>query len=564
MSSSSQSRRKSKHTLEPISYEEMLGTAGMSGFVSFLDVTPSDAIRTPDGFAHTADETERMEAEPRSHSKRELATASETSSLPRLTLSQPALLDNEKGTPDTGIGHAIPSSHANQGGRSFIQIRSIPYIGVPDTMTSSLPHIATSFRLDDEKGAPNTDTPDTYISETVQGESSLTTKNGMPYTGVPDIMASDHIWGTPNTGVPYSIAPDTDNNGIKDVTVTTSGIPDSKRTEIQPTPILTKAARDLGRGLDTNSPLISSNRVSPPGSGTPELPSASRHSKEIIQKQTSEHSGEPLSISVCRAEADPLPGNVAEPPVAARLEPPTAVFGDGPLSEDGGFAGELSPQVGVPESGVPIYTTYRVLQQRTQRIRRATRVQDGHSLGEQALYDSLWQAGHPYSSDARAITIGYRHMSELARLTVNNCKANIRALIQKLAVAELSPFSHAHGTTYLIYNFSAILQRRRNAGFTHCIRSRGVVFVDPNTGRPLTTSTHIKSGIPDSRESMVVGIPESDKTGAPEVDRSGIPNAGPHIDRNRSSQHTDQETTSTFAWLPKQSYKSSQAAYASF
>ena len=49
MSGSSQSRRKSKHKLEPISYEEMLGTAGMSGFVSFLDVTPSDAIRTPDG-----------------------------------------------------------------------------------------------------------------------------------------------------------------------------------------------------------------------------------------------------------------------------------------------------------------------------------------------------------------------------------------------------------------------------------------------------------------------------------------------------------------------------------
>jgi hypothetical protein len=141
-------------------------------------------------------------------------------------------------------------------------------------------------------------------------------------------------------------------------------------------------------------------------------------------------------------------------------------------------------------------------------------------------------------------------MSELARLTVNNCKANIRALIQKLAVTELSPFSHAHGTTYLIYNFTAILQRRRNAGFTHCIRSRGVVFVDPNTGRPLTTSTHIKSGTPDSGVSEVLGVPESNTKGAPGPNGSGVPKTGPHIDRNKPSHQTDQQTASTFSEPP--------------
>ena len=96
MSGSSQSRRKSKHKLEPISYEEMLGTAGMSGFVSFLDVTPADANRTPEGSGYTAGETERTQSEPPSHAKRELATASETSSPPRIAISQPAPLRTMK------------------------------------------------------------------------------------------------------------------------------------------------------------------------------------------------------------------------------------------------------------------------------------------------------------------------------------------------------------------------------------------------------------------------------------------------------------------------------------
>ena len=214
---------------------------------------------------------------------------------------------------------------------------------------------------------------------------------------------------------------------------------------------------------------------------------------------------------------------------------------------------------GVPESGIPLDAIYEPSRGRSNRIRRATRVQDGHSLGEQALYDALWQAARPYSPDGRAITIGYRGMSGLSRLTVNNCKANIRALIQKLAVSELSPFSHARGTTYLVYNFTAILQRRKAVGFTHCIRSRGVVFVDPDIGAPLTTSTHSKSGTPDSGTPKTSAVPESDKTGAPGPDRSGIPHADAPKHRNRPSHLTQQGTTTSFPAVPTQLTKGLQA-----
>ena len=130
MSGSSQSRRKSKHKLEPISYEEMLGTAGMSGFVSFLDVTPADANRTPEGPGYIAAHTEGTQREPLSHAKRELATASETSSPPRIATSQPTPFEHERGTPDIGIRNTIPSAYADQDGCSFTYIHRVYLIQV--------------------------------------------------------------------------------------------------------------------------------------------------------------------------------------------------------------------------------------------------------------------------------------------------------------------------------------------------------------------------------------------------------------------------------------------------
>src|SRR5437764_101435 len=84
------------------------------------------------------------------------------------------------------------------------------------------------------------------------------------------------------------------------------------------------------------------------------------------------------------------------------------------------IAKEGIPETGVPNAGIPFSGAPH------SRIRRATLVQDGHSFGEQALYDALWKHGDVHEKENRIITIGYRRMSELARLTVNNCKANIQ------------------------------------------------------------------------------------------------------------------------------------------
>ena len=118
------------------------------------------------------------------------------------------------------------------------------------------------------------------------------------------------------------------------------------------------------------------------------------------------------------------------------------------------------------------------------RIRKCAATHDGHSLGEEVLYQALWKASSPESADARTIVIGWRGMSQLCRMTPKNCKINTQRLIRKLALEVLSPYNtpESIGTTYRVYSDEAILRRRRDAGLEWVVRSRGVEFVDPRTG----------------------------------------------------------------------------------
>jgi hypothetical protein len=118
------------------------------------------------------------------------------------------------------------------------------------------------------------------------------------------------------------------------------------------------------------------------------------------------------------------------------------------------------------------------------RIRKCAATHDGHSLGEEVLYQALWKASQAESAETRTIVIGWRGMSQLCRMTPKNCKINTQRLIRKLALEILSPYNtpESIGTTYRVYCDEAILQRRRKAGLEWVVRSRGVEFVNPATG----------------------------------------------------------------------------------
>jgi hypothetical protein len=165
------------------------------------------------------------------------------------------------------------------------------------------------------------------------------------------------------------------------------------------------------------------------------------------------------------------------------------------------------PFLGAPGKGIPLSRP---------RIRRAIQVQDGHSLGEQLILTTLWNGAATVESQTyRRISIGYRTLSGVSGLTVNNCKANLKSLQAKLAIEPETTYSTTSATTYRVYSFAEILRRREAAGLTHVLRNRGSTFVHHETGIPF-------SGIPPV---PVTGIPDSEK-GIPEAGEKGIPEAG--------------------------------------
>lgn len=217
----------------------------------------------------------------------------------------------------------------------------------------------------------------------------------------------------------------------------------------------------------------------------PDGPERATYARLVSLSKRPEDFGEPASMPGTGAPGTttPVPGiPVSRIPIAST-----------PVSTT-----ETEP--GIPEMGTP--QAEAALLRFRRHIRKALTAKDGHSLGEQAIYEALWANSDPYAADCRTAAIGYRTLSEACRLSVNNCKANLRALVQKLAIEELAGHSYTHSKTYLVYNSPAILRRRKAAGLTHYIKTRGVIFVDPETGVP-------KSGLAESLE----GVPVS---GAPE------------------------------------------------
>lgn len=113
------------------------------------------------------------------------------------------------------------------------------------------------------------------------------------------------------------------------------------------------------------------------------------------------------------------------------------------------------------------------------KIRRARRAEDGHSLGEDAIYRALWDAAAPESSSARQLSIGYDRLAALSGLHWTNVRKNLQALEKKLAVEVLEREDSASrtGKRYRIYSRQAILERREEAGMVWVRRTKGVEFV---------------------------------------------------------------------------------------
>ena len=134
------------------------------------------------------------------------------------------------------------------------------------------------------------------------------------------------------------------------------------------------------------------------------------------------------------------------------------------------------------------------------RVRRAVLAQDAHSSGEEVLYQSLWNCRYarPEAKETRLVTIGWKAMAKLARMTPRNTRRNCQSLIDKLALEQLSGENSREsiGRTYRLFSYKAILERRRAAGLEWVTRSRGVSFVaGPAGGAVAAAAPRVDPGV---------------------------------------------------------------------
>lgn len=176
------------------------------------------------------------------------------------------------------------------------------------------------------------------------------------------------------------------------------------------------------------------------------------------------------------------------PTLTAKRRPQLDPISYDELMSNAGMSGFVSFLIPSPEPAPEVEPAVRVEPPkpgRKGRIRKATLMEDGHSLAEQAVYEALWAAAAPLPgpvhppepvNEDRTIRIGYHRLAQMTRLSWVSVKNNLRSLEKKLAIEVIGSENSAtrEGKSYRVYSRSAVLNRRQEAGFEWVRRSRGV------------------------------------------------------------------------------------------
>jgi len=140
------------------------------------------------------------------------------------------------------------------------------------------------------------------------------------------------------------------------------------------------------------------------------------------------------------------------------------------------------------------------------KIRRCVLAQDGHSLGEEAIYQALWRTGRPeITSDpnsARTIRIGAAELGYKVNMAKKNVRQNISRLFEKLALEILEDFEtmNSQARLYRVFSYKQILERRRAVGMEYVLRNKGVVFCSQDGREPVSSPAYVSS--PGDRTSI--------------------------------------------------------------
>ena len=132
------------------------------------------------------------------------------------------------------------------------------------------------------------------------------------------------------------------------------------------------------------------------------------------------------------------------------------------------------------------------------KVRRCVLAQDGHSLGEEAIYQVLWRTGNAESSDpnsSRTNRLGAAEIGYKVNMAKKNVRQNVARLFEKLAIEIIEDFGtmNSQARLYRVFSYKQILERRRAAGMEYVLRNKGVVFCDRNGTEMQSSPAHLST-----------------------------------------------------------------------
>jgi hypothetical protein len=218
------------------------------------------------------------------------------------------------------------------------------------------------------------------------------------------------------------------------------------------------------------------------------------------------------------APIETVPDHVKTPPdgiIAGGTSPAGDVLAPGDETGLGGqtYGLDVSATFGFPADLTP--------GRGRSKIRRCVLAQDGHSLGEEAVYQVLWRTGRAENSDpngSRTNRMGAADIGFKVNMAKKNVRQNISRLFEKLALEILEDFEtvNSQARLYRVYSYKQILERRRAAGLEYVLRNKGVVFCSQD-GRELVSSPAYVSS-PGDKTSIKPAPPKKRRTNhAPEA-----------------------------------------------
>jgi predicted transcriptional regulator len=147
--------------------------------------------------------------------------------------------------------------------------------------------------------------------------------------------------------------------------------------------------------------------------------------------------------TVGRSENEAEPAGVADlPTVDMSLKPRAAVW--------------------ITEDGVPIPAG---------RVKRIRLAQDVINPGEEAVYDSLWNARplQPNGSDFRIVQVGYDYLVKRTRLSKKTIQRIIDKLLDKdfIAIERPADIYQRTATVYRVFGYKTVLERHMHKGRAH-------------------------------------------------------------------------------------------------